>query len=203
MESTVEQKLQIVKKWLGTGSINIFGMLLSGKDTQGQMLADNLGAALISGGEILRSSKIPDRAKRALDAGDLIDTRDYHAIVTPYLAKPEFTDKPLVLSAVGRWIGEEQTIIKAASDANHPIKSVIYININDQTAFDRLNDAQRDRPDDNAETLKWRIQEFKNKTLPVIDVYRQKGWVAEINGDQTRQAVFNCIVDALYKQATN
>ena len=44
----MEKNIGIIKKQLGVGSINIFGLPFSGKDTVGKRLADDLGAVLLS-----------------------------------------------------------------------------------------------------------------------------------------------------------
>src|SRR4051812_48122280 len=100
-----DHQLLTVKQWLGTGSINIFGLPFAGKDTHGGELAKIFDAPLLGGGDILRNSIIPPELQASLDAGNLFPTNEYMNIVTPYLSKEEFADRPLVLSSVGRWIG--------------------------------------------------------------------------------------------------
>ena len=51
----MEEKIETIKEWLGTGSINIFGLPMSGKDTQGIKLAETLGAKFLSSGLIIRA----------------------------------------------------------------------------------------------------------------------------------------------------
>ena len=51
----MEEQLQKIKTWLGTGSINIFGLPMSGKDTVGIRLAERLGAKFLSSGIIVRA----------------------------------------------------------------------------------------------------------------------------------------------------
>ena len=46
---TFEEKINTIKSWLGTGSINIFGLPMSGKDTQGLRLAEALRRHLAAG----------------------------------------------------------------------------------------------------------------------------------------------------------
>ena len=52
----MEEKIEAIRKWLGTGSINIFGFPMSGKDTQGVKLAEVLGGKLLSSGIIIRAN---------------------------------------------------------------------------------------------------------------------------------------------------
>ena len=51
----MDEKLQFIKTWLKTGSINIFGLPMSGKDTVGVRLAEDLGARFLSSGMIIRA----------------------------------------------------------------------------------------------------------------------------------------------------
>ena len=59
----MEEKIQKIKEWLGTGSINIFGLPMSGKDTQGIRLAEAIGAKFLSSGMIIRAMEQETRKK--------------------------------------------------------------------------------------------------------------------------------------------
>lgn len=199
--TTEEDKVRSIKDWLGTGSINIFGMELSGKDTQANQLADLLGGTVLGGGDILRNSIIPPHVQRSLDNGEYIPTKDYVDIVLPYLSKPAFTNRPLILSAVGRWIGEEKSVLAATKAAGHDIKAVIYLDIKKCTAFDRLKTAQRGRSDDYEEHVARRIKEFEVKTLPVLKVYQSLGLLNTISGEVSPAEVTDAILETLYQKA--
>ncbi|HRQ86976.1 MAG TPA: nucleoside monophosphate kinase [Candidatus Saccharibacteria bacterium] len=180
-----------IQQWLGTGSINIFGRPFAGKDTQGKRLAELFDGILLGGGDILRNSTIPEHISAQLHKGELIPSEDYVSIVLPYLSKPEFADKPLILSSVGRWIGEEQGVIVAAEQSNHPLKAVIYLELSEDEVRRRWNalehhDDRGGRHDDTAEILEKRLREFREKTLPV---YKNLGLLITINGNQSREDV--------------
>ena len=49
------------------------------------------------------------------------------------------------------------------------------------------------RADDNEETIKSRIKTFHSETEPVIEYYRKFGKVAEINGDESIDNVYNAV----------
>lgn len=202
------EQLATIKSWLGSGSINIFGLPFAGKDTQGGRLAELLEAPILGGGEILRNSVIPPELKQELDAGKLFPTDKYLEIVTPYLSKPEFAGRPLVLSSVGRWIGEEAGVLQATAASNHPIKAVIYLHLSEEGVRERWAQSQvdgdrGDRADDAEHVLATRIAEFNQKTMPVIEVYREKGLLIEINSDADKHEVLESIVARLYLLATS
>src|ERR1700676_246985 len=110
-----------IARWLQSGSINIFGLPFSGKDTHGTTLAKLFDAAFISGGDILRSSNL-SQIKEHIAEGHLAPTDEYLAVVLPFFSRPELNGKPLVLSSVGRWHGEEPNVVQAAAASDHPIK---------------------------------------------------------------------------------
>ena len=70
-------EIAAIKQWLGTGSINIFGMPFAGKDTQGKILSDMFDGPLLGGGDILRNSVLPEHVRAAQKKGLLIPTEDY------------------------------------------------------------------------------------------------------------------------------
>lgn len=194
--------VQELKDWLGTGSINIFGPPFAGKDTQGARLADALGAVLLGGGDILRGSDMPERIKRLMHTGQLIPTNDYFEMVLPYLSQNKFADKPLILSSVGRWHGEEAGVLEATSASGHPVKAVVYLSIDEATVWRRWehSDAVKHRgkrADDSYEVLQIRLDEFRNKTLPVISFYRSQDLLIEINTNHQKDTVTDSILEAL------
>lgn len=203
-----QEQLSTLKSWLGSGSINIFGLPYAGKDTQGHTLSKLLDAPLLSGGHILRNSVIPPKAKQDLDAGILIPTEDYLNIVTPYLSQPEFEGKPLILSSVGRWIGEEEGVLAATEASGHPTKAVIYLHLSDETVHKRWEKSQEkgdrgDRADDAEHVIETRIQEFHAKTMPVIEVYRKKGLLIEVNSEPVKDEVRKNVLARLLMMATD
>ncbi len=202
MNPSTDTNLLAIKSWLGTGSINIFGLPYAGKDTHGKWLSDLFGATLLGGGDIMRNSIIPDHVKTIIDAGGLAPTDEYMRIVLPYLSNDVFRDKPMVLSSVGRWHGEEQGVLEATDQSGHPIKAVIYLHISMQTANSRFNRALETgdrglRRDDDKEKLIVRFSEFAEKTLPVIEFYRNKGLLIEIDGNPPVEEVRGEIIRQL------
>lgn len=196
-----------IKTWLGSGSINLFGIPYAGKDTQGHLLAEEFGAQLLGGGEILRNSEITPAGKAAMEAGELFPTQEYIDTVLPYLSKTEFTGSPLVLSSVGRWHGEEDGVIQALEQSGHPLKAVIFLNIDEPILYERWETAQETgdrgaRADDSREKLAVRLAEFREKTLPVVEYYREKGLLIEIDASGHVMDVCRDIIDALASRAS-
>lgn len=202
----MEEKIATIKNWLGTGSINIFGMPMSGKDTVGIRLAEDIGAKFLSSGLLIRAEEKSEN-RDLTSSGKLIPTEDFYDIVLPYFEREDLKPFPLVMSSVGRWKGEEDTVMKAAEAAEHPIKLVIALNISESDVMNRWQTAKTlgdrgERSDDGKiEVFQTRIEEFKNKTLPVIMRYQQMGLLVSVQADMSRDDVYQAVVDAIYQRA--
>ncbi len=203
----MDAKIESIKKWLGTGSINIFGLPMSGKDTQGIRLAEALNAKFLSSGMIIRAMEQETKQKYS-SHGELIPTNIFYEWVLPYLERPDLFESPLILSSIGRWSGEEDQVMSVAASAGHEIKATIVLNISEKDVEKRfeiaktLNDRGEREDDQNLEVFRTRLQEFREKTLPVLQHYKALDLLVEINGDQSRDAVFNEIVEKLYQKAS-
>lgn len=198
---------KLLHNWLVYGSINIFGRPFSGKDTQAKLLAKFFNGFIIGGGDIIRKSNLTS-VKKYIEAGKLAPQLDYLELVLPFLSQSKYHNKPLILSSLGRWFGEEKVILEYTKQANHPIKAVIYLDISEQIVYERLQKAQQlkdrgHRKDDNHASIKTRLQEFKLKTIPVINVYQQKNLLIQINGNQSRTQVTKEIFQKLISVAKN
>ena len=203
MDNDFALKIQALRNWLGRGSINIFGLPMSGKDTVGVKLAEAINGKFLSSGLIIRAMEA-EKGKNLTGEGKLIDTNLFYDWVLPYFSKPELAEFPLVLSSIGRWKGEEDTVIEKAKAAGHEIKAAIVLNVSEADVTERfksvtiINDRGNREDDKNLEVFMTRIQEFREKTAPVLLRYRELGLLVEVKGDMDREIVFSELVEKLY-----
>lgn len=181
---------------------------MSGKDTQGVRLAEVLNAKLLSSGIIIRA-KEAELHRNLSNHGNLIPTDIFYEWILPYFSRADLSDTPLILSSVGRWFGEEDAVMTTARNSGHEIKAVILLNISETDVENRwataktLGDRGNRRDDRDIETFRNRLEEFRTKTLPVLQHYKDLGLLININGDQSREAVFAEIIEQLYIRATS
>lgn len=206
MEKDREEKIKEIKDWLKTGSINVFGLPMSGKDTVAKRLAEVLEARMLSSGEIIRETE-KNVKKDFTSKGNLAPTEVFTEVVLPYFGKPELAEIPLILSSVGRWFGEEDLVISALKNANHELKAVILLNISEEDVKNRweeakmLNDRGERADDIKLEVFEKRILEFREKTMPVIVKYNNMGILVPVKADSERESVFDEVIEKLYKLA--
>lgn len=203
----MNNQIQKISDWLGTGSINIFGRPFAGKDTQGDKLADVFGGVLVAGGDILRHYHDQEKIEQIMSAGGIIPSDLYLKIVLPFLSRQDFKEKPLILSSVGRLEGEEHTILEATTSSGHPIKAVILLQLTEEEVWRRfeeslVNHDRGDRSDDHRKVLENRLNKFQNKTVPVIEFYRNRGMLIEVDGTLSREDVTNEILASLVSRAS-
>ncbi len=102
---------------------------------------------------------------------------------------------------------------------------VVYVNISEKESFSRLKKRRmcarcgatipwigefkkikkcdkcggdlKIRNDDKLAAIKKRMEEFRNEVIPVIDDYKKKGKLVEVNGEQSIEGVFKDICDKL------
>ena len=205
----MEEKIAAIKTWLGTGSVNIFGLPMSGKDTVGIRLAETIGARFLSSGMIIRAIEA-EQNKHYTDSGELAPTDVFSQWVLPYFEREDLKDSALILSSVGRWSGEEDQVMDAAASAGHAIKAAVILNVSEadvmarwdavQESGAREGDETTKREDDKRkEVFQKRIEEFNKKTIPVLQHYQQLGLLVQVQADMSRDEVFSLLIDKLYE----
>jgi Adenylate kinase and related kinases len=205
------EKIAQIKSWLGTGSVIIFGLPFSGKETVGRNLALALGAVFISGGEIIRHAgrQISRNSIRISNNGDLLPIEDFERLILPYLNNDTYRGYPLVLDSVGRQLSEEQSTIDAAAAGGHKIMAAILLNVSENEARERwkvsriAKDREAHFDDRNEKYLDERFSAFREKTEPVIASYHRDRILISVNGHQDRAQVMNEAIDKLYDFSIN
>ena len=201
-ERNLIDKLAKIKAWLGTGSLNVFGLPMSGKDTVGERLAKDLGAKFLSSGIIIRAFEA-EQNQNMTGSGQLIPTNTFYDIILPYFSREEMKDDSLILSSVGRWAGEEDKIMEAAKNGGHEIKAVVLLDLTEADVKNRfeaakeLNDRGERADDANLEIFETRIREFNEKTVPVLNHYDELKLLIRVPADGSRDEVYLSVIDKL------
>ena len=198
----LNEKLEKIKSWLGTGSLNIFGLPMSGKDTVGMRLAEDLQAKFLSSGIIIRAYEA-EQNEDMTGSGKLIPTNTFYDIILPYFSREELRNDSLVLSSVGRWSGEEDKIMEAAKAGGHEIKAVVLLDLTEEEVKNRfeaakeLNDRGERADDANIEVFETRLAEFREKTMPVLNHYDELKMLVKVPAIGSRDEVYANVIDRL------
>jgi adenylate kinase len=169
---------QVYRRPVAAPVVLIIGPPGAGKGTQSVRLAERLGAAHLSSGQILRDTRDPAITSR-LARGELALTDDFLRVVGEVLeAVPAY--QPIVLDAVGRMLPEAEWLLATLDRLGRPLQRVIHLQLDEVEALERAR--RRGRADDEpgAQALRW--QRFREETLPVLELYRGRGVVTEVDG---------------------
>lgn len=197
------EKENVIKDWLGSGAINLFGRPSAGKDSQAQRLAERFDGVYISSGDIFRNDVTLSADERAfMEQGGIVSSDAFFDKVLPVFNNPDFAGKPLLLSSIGRKNGEQQSVTKALNDTRHPLHAVIYLVFSEQAALDRLDRMERNgRADDDPKSRPVRMAAFQEETVPVISYYREQGLVIEVDASLSKDEVERSILENLARRA--
>lgn len=176
----------------------LIGIQGSGKSTQGNLLSKQLDIPYLSTGHIFRQlakekTKLGSYIKVVMNSGLLIPDEKTIEIVHSYLSRPEYK-KGYILDGFPR-------TLKQAEEFINNVDKVIYLEISYKEAIYRLVYRNSEvREDETIPAIKKRIEQFKKFTLPVLDYYREKKKLVEIDGSQKINDVNQEILKNLGKQ---
>ena len=174
----------------------LIGIQGAGKSTQGNILSEKLGIPYLSTGHIFRDmarekTKIGRYIKEVMNSGALIPDNKTLEIVSEYLKRPEY-EKGYIMD------GFPRTSTQAEAFENG-IDKVIYLNVPDKEALWRLSYRTDQREDDTLVALRKRIELFHEVTEPVIEYYRKKGQLIEIDGEKPIEEISHMILRSIGK----
>lgn len=176
--------------------IVLIGIQGAGKSTQGNLLSEKLGVPYLSTGHIFRElakerTSLGRYIKETMSAGYLIPDDKTLKIVDTYLSRKEY-EKGYILD------GFPRTVVQAQAFKEHPDK-VVYLRVSDEEALKRLTvkNGQEGRPDNTAKAIEKRIELFHKLTEPVLDYYRSKEVLVEIDGEKTIEEIHDNIMKSL------
>lgn len=176
--------------------IILIGIQGSGKSTQGNLLKEKLGLEYLSSGHIFREmakekSILGRYMKETLNAGALVSDEKTIPIIEEYLAKPEYS-KGYILDGFPR-------TSKQAEDFSNGVDKVVYLKVSDKEALWRLSGRVDEgvREDNTLAAIRKRIQLFHDLTEPVIEFYRGKGLLIEVDGERDIEVIHQDIMAQL------
>ena len=154
-------------------------------DVTVRMVEERISRPDCEGGAVLDGfPRTPDQAS-ALDA--LLDKVRSEVKIVPYIKVP---DQVLIERLSGRWMSPSGRVYH---EKYNPPKVKWIDDIDGSELYQR--------EDDKPETVKHRIEVYNQQTAPLIDYYRNKGLLVEIDGTQEIEDVTEGIMKAIVGEA--
>jgi adenylate kinase len=178
----------------------IMGPPGAGKGTQATRIAEHYRIPAISTGDIFRAMKHADtplarQVREIMESGGYVSDEITNEIVKDRLARPD-CQHGFLLDGYPRTLQQVQTLDDYLAETNRPLDAVISLLADTDEVVARLlkRAAIDGRSDDNEETIRVRLQVYTEQTEPLLDVYRTRGVLVEVNGlgeiDEVSERVF-------------
>lgn len=180
-------------------NIILLGRAGSGKGTQGKFLAKELGLKYISSGSLFRTlakenTPLGKKIKEILIKGGL--QPDWLAFWL-WVNELKRIDPSwgIILDGASRRLEEAKLLDKVFTQIERPNLKVLLIDISRQEALERM--IKRGRIDDTPRVIKERLDWFDKDVIPSVRYYEKTGRLIRVNGEQSREEVFNEILEKL------
>ncbi len=206
-------------------NIVLLGAPGAGKGTQAAKIIEAYGFPHISTGDILRaavsnSTLLGLEAKRFMDAGELVPDSIVIGLVKERLSQPD-TKKGFILDGFPRTKAQAVVLDEELGSLGKSIDAAIAVMVAPDVIVARLTTRRScrqcgritsssegascsacggalfQRDDDNETTVRNRLSVYETSTAPLVDYYREKGILSEIDGDRPAADVWTDVQKAL------
>ena len=204
----------------------IMGLPGAGKGTQAAKIVENFNVAHISTGDMFRAAianqtEMGVLAKSYIDKGELVPDEVTNGIVKERLSQDDIKQTGFLLDGYPRTIEQANALDQTLAELDLALDGVINIEVDPNSLLERLSgriihretgetfhkvfnppvdykeEDYYQREDDKPETVKRRLDVNIAQGQPIIDHYRSKGLVHDIQGNQDINDVFSAIEKVL------
>ena len=204
----------------------IMGLPGAGKGTQAAKIVERFNVAHISTGDMFRAAianqtEMGVLAKSYIDKGELVPDQVTNGIVKERLSQDDIKQTGFLLDGYPRTIEQANALDKTLAELGIELEGVINIEVNPDCLLERLSgriihretgetfhkvfnppadykeEDYYQREDDKPETVKRRLDVNIAQGQQIIEHYRSKGLVHDIQGNQDINDVFLAIEKVL------
>lgn len=163
----------------------------AGKGTHSKQLSLATGIAHISSGDLLRSeidrgTELGSRLSEYTARGDLVPDDLIFDILIPVVVEASRDTGGYVLDGFPRTMPQALRAAQIGIEFDLVSDAAVYLTAPEEVLIERLRDrAQREgRADDTPEVIRHRLAVFAAQTQPLVDYYRRRGILIELDTDR-------------------
>jgi len=175
----------------------------AGKGTQAKYVAERFGIPAISTGDIFRANvsqgtELGVEAKRFMDAGEYVPDDITNLMVRNRIDEPD-AEPGFLLDGYPRTLSQVEELDGMIEFTGHQLDAVVVLTVDPDELVGRLLQRAKieGRADDTEEVIRRRQEIYAEQTEPLIEVYRDRGLLIEVDGlgeiDEVTERVFNAL----------
>lgn len=185
--------------------IVFYGPEGSGKGTQAKLLAEKLKLPILTSGDLVRDAAANDKGiigevvRQSLQEGKYVADSEMF-VLWKWRLKEEDAKGDWIMDGFPRNVDQVKFLDDKLDKYGYKVDRVFYLKLGEEESYRRL--IKRGRPlhagsdelHDSPERIKQRLEIYKQGEQAVLDYYRQKGVLVEVNADQSVEEVHNEIL---------
>jgi len=175
----------------------------AGKGTQAKFVAEHFGVPAISTGDIFRANvsqgtPLGVEAKRYMDAGEYVPDEVTNLMVRNRIDEKD-AEPGFLLDGYPRTLAQVEELDGMIKFTGHSLDAVVVLTVDPEEIVGRLlQRAQVEgRADDTEDVIRRRQEIYVEQTEPLIEVYRGRGILIEVDGMGEVAEVTQRIFEAL------
>ena len=188
-------------------NIILLGPPGAGKGTQAKYLTNTFGLKQLSTGDMLRAaieggSDLGKQVQLIVDAGDLVPDNIMIEMITTRITRADCAGG-FILDGFPRTVLQAETLHEVLSLKKIKIDHVIALDVKLDSLLERIRNRALEAPedqrrqDDDEETLKHRLNVYKEQTAPILPYYEKLGVLKTLDGMLTPDEVSKKIDEVL------
>lgn len=182
-----------------TAKIVLLGPPGSGKGTQADLLAGELGVPHVSTGEMLRDavaegSTLGRKVSGIMNAGALVDDTTMAEVVRGRLGRTDARGG-FILDGYPRNRSQAETLEAILSASDRELDAVVLLEVPEEELVERMTG--RGRADDGEEVIRERLRLYHDKTEPLVGYYDERGLLRPVDGVGSVEDVTARILEAI------
>lgn len=176
--------------------IVFYGPEGSGKGTQAKLLSEALHLPILTSGDLVRDAAANDKGiigevvRQSLQEGKYVADSEMF-VLWKWRLKDEDAKGEWIMDGFPRNVEQAKFLDDKIDKYGYKIEKVFYLNLSEEESYRRL--LKRGRPlhagstelHDSPERIKQRLEIYKQGEKDVLEYYKQKGVLVEINADQS------------------
>lgn len=168
----------------------------AGKGTQADRVADKLGIAHVSTGDMFRalddSTELGRRVKEIMESGGYVSDDIVIEMLQERIAKPDAADG-YILDGFPRTVPQAEALDEFLGDDG--LDAVVLFEIDTDEVVTRM--LERGRADDTEETIRTRLEVYTEQTKPLIGRYEELGLVKRVDAEGEIEEITDRVLSAL------